>query len=158
MPISGRVLLDTNIVIAALEGDARVLSNLEQAVKTFIPVTAFGELFFGAAKSGRPAENIARLERIASTASILPCDLAVARQYGAIKYQLRKKGRPLPENDMWIAAAAKCHDLVLITRPNGEAARTFHRGQHGREKSTQAQGTNGRPPQTPDPRKSSGSL
>jgi tRNA(fMet)-specific endonuclease VapC len=116
MPISGRVLLDTNIVIAALEGDAQVLSNLKQTAETFIPTTAFGEVFFGEAKSGRSAENIATLERIASMGIVLPCDLAVAREYGAIKYQLRRKGRPLPENDIWIAAAAKCHNLVLITR------------------------------------------
>lgn len=116
MPISGRVLLDTNIIIAVLEHDEHILWNLEQPAEIFIPATALGELFFGAAKSGRPAENRARIERLASTASVLPCDLAVAREYGAIKYRLRRKGKPLPENDIWIAATAKHHDLVLVTR------------------------------------------
>ena len=49
MPASGRFLLDTNIVIALLEGDDMVLSHLDQATEVFIPAVAVGELFFGAA-------------------------------------------------------------------------------------------------------------
>jgi tRNA(fMet)-specific endonuclease VapC len=107
MPASGRFLLDTNIVIALLEGDDTVLSNLDQAPEVFIPAVAVGELFFGAAKSGRPSENTARVERFAAGRSIVPCDLDVAREYGRLKQRLREKGRPLPENDIWIAATAR---------------------------------------------------
>lgn len=60
MPASGRYLLDTNIMIALLEGDQGVVSNLELAAEVFIPVIAVGELLFGAVKSGRPAENAAK--------------------------------------------------------------------------------------------------
>jgi tRNA(fMet)-specific endonuclease VapC len=116
MPASGRVLLDTNIVIALLEGDAEVLSNLDLASEVFLSAVVVGELFFGAAKSGRPAENAARVERFAAGRSILPCDLNVARAYGAVRQHLREKGRPIPENDIWIAATATCHELVLVTR------------------------------------------
>ena|SRR5947209_13821963 len=48
MPASGRLLLDTNIVIALLEGDDAVLSNLDQAPEVFIPAIVVGALFFGA--------------------------------------------------------------------------------------------------------------
>lgn len=64
MRTTGRLLLDTNIVIALLEGDEAVLSNLEGAPEEFIPAIVVGELFFGAAKSGRPSENSAIVERI----------------------------------------------------------------------------------------------
>ena len=57
MPGSGRFLLDTNIVIALLEGDDTVLSNLDHAPEVFISAVVVGELFFGAAKSGRQSEN-----------------------------------------------------------------------------------------------------
>lgn len=50
MSASGRYLLDTNIVIAVLEGDEAVLSNLDRAPEVFIPAIVIGELFFGAAK------------------------------------------------------------------------------------------------------------
>jgi tRNA(fMet)-specific endonuclease VapC len=116
MPASGRFLLDTNIVIAILEGDDAVLSNLDLASDVFISAVVIGELFFGAGKSGRPAENRARVERFAEGRSILPCDLNVARAYGRVRQRLGEKGRPIPENDVWIAATAMCHELALVTR------------------------------------------
>ena len=116
MPASGRFLLDTNIVIALLEGDDTVLSNLDQASEVFIPAVVLGELFFGAAKSGRPSENIAKLERFAVGRAIVPCDLDVAREYGRLKHRLQEKGRPIPENDLWIAATAASRGMVLVTR------------------------------------------
>jgi tRNA(fMet)-specific endonuclease VapC len=115
-PAIGRFLLDTNIAIALLEGDDTVLSNLDRAPEVFIPAVVLGELFFGAAKSGRPSENTAKVERFAAGRAILACDLDVAREYGRLKQQLKEKGRPLPENDVWIAAAAKRHGMVLVTR------------------------------------------
>jgi tRNA(fMet)-specific endonuclease VapC len=116
MPASGRFLLDTNIVIALLEGDETVLTSLDQAAEVFIPAIVIGELFFGAAKSGRPSENTLKIERFASGRAVLSCDLRVAREYGGLRQRLREKGRPLPENDVWIAATARCHELVLVTR------------------------------------------
>jgi len=115
-PASGRVLRDTNIVIALLEGDEAVLSHLDRAPEVFIPAVALGEWFFGAAKSGGPSENLARIERFAVGRAIVSCDLDVAREYGQLRQRLREKGRPLPENDIWIAAAAKRHGMVLVTR------------------------------------------
>jgi tRNA(fMet)-specific endonuclease VapC len=116
MPASGRFLLDTNIIVALLEGDDTVLSHLDLAAEVFVPAVALGELFFGAAKSGRPSENTARVERFASGRAIVSPDLDVAREYGRLKQYLKKKGRPLPENDIWIAAAARCNGMVLVTR------------------------------------------
>jgi tRNA(fMet)-specific endonuclease VapC len=43
------------------------------------------------------------------------CDAETAQQYGEVKNKLRLKGRPLPENDIWIAALALQHDLILVT-------------------------------------------
>ena len=109
MPSTGRFLLDTNIVIAVFEGDDGVLSNLEGAAEVFVPAIVIGELLFGAAKSSRPAENVAKVEQFASASAILACDLEVAREYGRVKKQLRDIGQPIPENDIWIAATAKHH-------------------------------------------------
>jgi len=116
MPASGRFLLDTNIIIALFEGDDAVLSNLDQAAEVFMSAVVLGELFFGAAKSGRPSENMAKIEQFAGARAILSCDLDVAREYGLLKTTPQRKGRPLPENDIWIAATAKQHRVVLVTR------------------------------------------
>ena len=116
MPASGSFLLDTNIVIALLQGDEAVLSYLDRALEVFIPAIVLGELFFGAAKSGRLSENTGKVEQFAANRSIVPCDLDVAREYGRLRQRLREKGRPIPENDIWIAAIARFHRLVLVTR------------------------------------------
>jgi tRNA(fMet)-specific endonuclease VapC len=115
-PASGSFLLDTNILIAILEGEESALSNLDQAAQVFIPAVAIGELFFGAAKSGRPFENARRVEQFASGRAIVSCDLEVAREYGRLKHRLKEKGKPIPENDIWIAAAARRHGMILVTR------------------------------------------
>jgi tRNA(fMet)-specific endonuclease VapC len=116
MPASGNFLLDTNIVIALLQGEQTVLSALSEASAVSVPVVVIGELYFGAAKSGRAEQNLAVLDRFAAEANVLPCDLAVAQVYGALKNRLRLLGRPIPENDLWIAAIALQHRLILATR------------------------------------------
>jgi tRNA(fMet)-specific endonuclease VapC len=60
MPMSGRFLLDTNVVIALLEGETVVQGHLAQADEVFISSIALGELYFGSGKSARPETNRAR--------------------------------------------------------------------------------------------------
>jgi tRNA(fMet)-specific endonuclease VapC len=59
------------------------------------------------------AEESAVLER---AAAVLGCDAVTAQQYGRIKNDLRSKGRPIPENDIWIAAVAVQHGLTVVSR------------------------------------------
>jgi tRNA(fMet)-specific endonuclease VapC len=113
---SGRFLLDTNIVIGMLDGDAGILTGFQQAEMVFISTVVLGELYYGAAKSGRPAENVARIDRVIGQASVIPVSVDVAKEYGVVKQELRQKGRPIPENDIWIAATARKLNLVLVTR------------------------------------------
>jgi len=46
----------------------------------------------------------------------LDSDVETTRNYGRIKAQLRKKGKPIPNNDVWIAAIALQYDLTVVTR------------------------------------------
>ncbi|MEW6327120.1 MAG: type II toxin-antitoxin system VapC family toxin [Thermodesulfobacteriota bacterium] len=114
--MSGKYLLDTNIVIALFAEDPSVVKHMVKASEIFIPVTVIGELFFGAFKSGRPKANAARIEEFAAINAVLACDIAVSREYGQIKERLHKKGHPIPENDIWIAAIAMAHGLTLVSR------------------------------------------
>lgn len=114
--MNGRCLLDTDIIIALFADEAAVKNNLTRVDEVFIPAIAIGELYFGAWKSGRPEENIKRIDGLMASSIILGCDTDTARRYGEIKHSLRLKGRPLPENDIWIAAIALQHHLVLATR------------------------------------------
>jgi len=58
------------------------------------------------------------IEQLERTVIILEVTKSTARIYGEIKYQLRMKGRLIPENDIWIAAITKEHKLTLLTRDN----------------------------------------
>jgi tRNA(fMet)-specific endonuclease VapC len=109
-------LLDTNSVIALFANEASVQQRLTEATEVFIPSTVVGELYYGAYKSARIEENLARLDTFIASNTILPCDTATARQYGAIKNTLRAKGRPIPENDIWIAAVAMQYHLTWVAR------------------------------------------
>jgi tRNA(fMet)-specific endonuclease VapC len=120
--MSGRVLLDTNTVIALFARDSSVESHLEASDEVLLSSVALGELYYGARKSGRPEANAARIDELASITPVLACDAATARYYGEIKNQLRAKARPIPENDVWIAAIALQHGLVLATRDEHFAA------------------------------------
>lgn len=114
--MSGNYLLDTNVVIALFVADSAVLLNISEAEEVFVPAAVIGELFYGAKKSGRPEENSRRIERFVLDNVVLNCDSETARLYGEIKDSLRRKGRPIPENDIWIAATAFQHDLTLVSR------------------------------------------
>ena len=114
--MSGKYLLDTNIVIALFAEDPSVQKHIAKAEEIFIPATVIGELFFGAFKSGRPKANSAHIENFAAGNAVLACDIGTSKESGRIKHRLHKKGRPIPENDIWIAALAMEHGLTLVSR------------------------------------------
>ena len=113
--MSGKFLLDTNIAIALLIDDAS-LSKPAPSANLFISCVAVGELFYGALNSNKIDDNVHRLANFVSDTVVVNCDEVTARIYGEIKSSLRKKGRPIPDNDIWIAASTKQHSLTLVTR------------------------------------------
>ena len=111
-----KALLDTSAVIGLFAGEPAVVSAVERRQQLFLPVIALAELYYGAFRSARRANNIARLDEFAETITTLDCDASTARVYGEAKAILAGKGRPIPENDLWIAALALQHRLVVLTR------------------------------------------
>ncbi len=116
--MTGRFLLDTNIVIALFAGDPNVQQQLTAASEVFIPSIVIGELYYGAHRSGQRNTNVAHIDGFAAQNVVLPCDQITAKQYGQVKDDLRAKGRPIPENDIWIAALTLQYLLTLVTRDN----------------------------------------
>lgn len=114
--MSGRFLLDTNIVLALFANDQAVVEQIEDADEVFIPSIVLGELYYGARRTGNSRENIAWVYEFAQSNAILLCDAETARWYGVLKDLLRQKNGLLPENDVWIAALALQYGLILVTR------------------------------------------
>ena len=115
MSMNGRYLLDTNM-IALFGGGQSVVDSLATAPEVFIPSIVLGELYYGAQRSTRVAENSTRVDAFAAESVVLSCNASTARWYGIVKSDLRLKGRPIPENDVWIAALARQHDLTVVSR------------------------------------------
>ncbi len=114
--MNGRYLLDTNVAIRMLNQEVDLESRRGSGIEVLLCLTVVGELLFGAAKSARSEVNRERVERLVDLCSLLPHDLRTAEHYGALKAQLQRMGRPIPENDIWIAASALQHNLILATR------------------------------------------
>ncbi len=114
--MNGKSLIDTNVVISLFAGEPTVTEKLQKMSAVFLCVPVLGELRYGAEASARAASNLARLDEFARRLTVLPCDTTTAKSYAEVKFELRKKGRPIPENDVWIAAIARQHELVLLTR------------------------------------------
>ena len=113
--MNGKFLLDTSIVVTIFSGDDSVPKRLGQSGEIFVPSIAVGELYFGAYKSGKIAENLTQIREFITNSAILGCDVNTANEYGLVKNQLRAKGQLIPENDIWIAAIALQYNLILVT-------------------------------------------
>lgn len=116
MPANGDVLFDTNVVTALFGGESSARERFARVRAAFVPSIVVGELIFGALKSSRVAENLGRIAAFMDDVPVLACGSQTARHYGQIKNDLRLKGTPIPENDLWIAAVAIEHGLILVTR------------------------------------------
>lgn len=114
--MNGKYLLDTNIIIALFAKDPQIHDRIANTEEVFVPCIAIGELYFGACKSIKTKENLARIDEFAVNNTVVVCDTETARKYGDIKTLLRQKGQPIPENDIWIAAIAEQHGLTLVTK------------------------------------------
>lgn len=114
--MGGNYLLDTNAVIGLFRDDEGVASRIHDATSVTVSAITAGELFFGACRSDRPSQNFARIEEFLGSLAVLECTQETARVYGALKAALRAKGRPIPENDLWIASIARQHNLSVLTR------------------------------------------
>jgi tRNA(fMet)-specific endonuclease VapC len=77
--MSGRVLLDTNIVIALFAKEAVVQQRLAETAEVFVASIVLGELYYGAQKSSRVEANLARVNAFAAANTILVCDTATAQ-------------------------------------------------------------------------------
>lgn len=114
--MNGKYLIDTNYAIQLFSGLKTVEERLSHDPDLYLSAIVLGELFFGAYKSNHVQQNLKQITELTKTMHVLPCDGRTAEYYGAIKNQLFRKGRPIPENDLWLAALAKQHDLIVVTR------------------------------------------
>jgi tRNA(fMet)-specific endonuclease VapC len=112
--MNGKTLVDTNILIDFFNGNSSFQKKLEK-LRVFVPAIVLGELYFGAEKSKNIRKNLRKIDDFFEFCTILEVNSITAKFYAQIKKSLQKAGRPIPENDIWIAAIAFQHKLSLAT-------------------------------------------
>ena len=113
-----RYCLDTSAYIEFLRGDLRAVAAIDGASWIGFPAIALGELYTGFSLSGQPEGEAARLRDFLAHPAVegIPVDDEVACEYGHLVADLRRAGKPLPANDIWIAACAARTSSVVLTR------------------------------------------
>lgn len=120
-----RYLLDTNIAIYVIKRrPLEVLATFnEQAGRMALSSITLAELYHGAEKSSRVAQNLAVVEEFASLLEVLPYSAKAAQHYGAIRSELERAGQTIGVNDLHIAAHARSEGLVVVTNKLSEFIR-----------------------------------
>jgi tRNA(fMet)-specific endonuclease VapC len=109
------VILDTNALSAIVDGDANIAKVLPPE-RLAIPVIVLGEFQFGVEQSRRRDRYIQWLSEQLSDYEILEITATSARYYAEIRLESKQNGKPLPSNDVWIAALCRQHNLPILSR------------------------------------------
>jgi len=113
-----RVALDTNRLTDLFQGDAALAERLGLCDEVWIPLVVLAEIKAGFLGGTERHRNEILLRKLLSktTVEVLLPDRETAEHYARLFVQLKRAGTPVPDNDLWIAALALQHDLLLITR------------------------------------------
>jgi tRNA(fMet)-specific endonuclease VapC len=112
-----RYCIDTVTYSHFRRGESRTTALLDSAEWIGMPVIVLAELCAGFERGKQKSKNIAELDQFLSApvVEVLPVDRRTAEIFGAMVAELRTRGRPLPIDDVWIAAAAIRAGATLIT-------------------------------------------
>ena len=116
-----RIALDTNAYSALGAGNQDIAAMVQAAQSVGLPIVVMGELYFGIYNGKKQSENHARLERFIGVdrVEILQCNEQTAQIFGEIATELKTIGKPIQQNDIWIAALCKQYGYSLVTQDSG---------------------------------------
>lgn len=117
MRMSGNsALLDTNIIIDIFNGSQEFAGRVSKFDQLYISTIVLGELYVGVNQVTNRVKHLKKVQDFIAFCTVLDVDQQTAEHFGEIMAGLRKKGKPIPTNDIWIAASAKQHSLQLVSR------------------------------------------
>ena len=113
--MSGKIAFDTDVAIMFLNGNEVIDALLAKQTEVYLPVIVTGELIFGALNSKHAEQNLARHKKLIQKSRILTITETTANTYAKTRLSLKKKGKPIPENDLWIASLCIEHKIPLLS-------------------------------------------
>lgn len=111
-----KLLFDTNIIIAFLKNEATVVDLFAKQDEINVSSITVGEMLYGALNSNQSEQNFDLYSRFFNYCNVYKIDKNTSENYARIRFILKSKGTPIPENDIWIAATALEHSLSIVTR------------------------------------------
>ena len=110
------MILDTNGLSALADGDKGLKPLLQRADQIAIPVIVLGEYKYGIRQSQNRRRYEQWLADVMASCRVLAVDEETAKQYAKVREELKRRGKPIPGNDLWIAALVRQHALPLVSR------------------------------------------
>jgi tRNA(fMet)-specific endonuclease VapC len=110
------MIVDTNALSAAADGDPAVIAILSRADQMAIPVIVLGEYRYGIAQSRNRTGYENWLTVLLPDCIVLDITEPTTQHYANITQELKRMGKPIPTNDIWIAALCRQHSLPLLSR------------------------------------------
>ena len=110
------MILDTGALSAVADGDTSAMALVAGADRVALPVIVLGEYRLGIAQSRHRAGYETWLRQWIAAVTVLDIDDGTTHSYSTIALELKRKGKPIPTNDLWIAALCRQHSLPLVSR------------------------------------------
>jgi predicted nucleic acid-binding protein len=112
-----RILIDTSVYASFKRKETVAIVELRRVEYIGINIMILGEILSGFKGGKRDKQNIEELNLFLDSQRVhlIQIDEETAAFYAEIYWDLRRKGKPVPSNDMWVAASAMKHGLALFT-------------------------------------------
>lgn len=110
------MILDTNALSAAADEHPAVIGILAGARQLALPVVVIGEYRYGIVQSRHKARYRRWLDGLIADCTVLDVTEQTTHHYATVSVELRQAGKPIPTNDLWVAALCRQHSLPLLSR------------------------------------------
>ncbi len=113
--MSGDIALDTSVAIRYLNGDSSLRERIINLPEVFLPVVVIGELLDDALNSSRSSQNYSAFGALIFSCTVKPLTNEGGLVYAQVRLHLKRKDRPIPTNDIWIAAQCISQNWILVS-------------------------------------------
>jgi tRNA(fMet)-specific endonuclease VapC len=110
------LILDTNALSAFADEQASIFQALAVTRELALPVVVIGEYRYGIWQSRHRAQYESWLNNLIANCRVLDIEEVTTHHYANIHLELKQAGKPIPTNDLWIAALCRQHALPLLSR------------------------------------------